>query len=306
MHSQAAAGLTGRPLVFGEVLFDRFAGEGPVLGGAPFNVAWHLQGFGQNPLFISRIGQDELGERVLEEMKSWGMDTVGMQQDPRYPTGAVQVYLEEDEPRYEILPEQAYDFIRAGEALKAARGEELSLLYQGTLAARCPTSRAALEGLAVGLRLPGFMDVNLRPPWWEKQRVDGLIKASRWVKMNEEELDLLSGFDSGGEKGEEKAAVLLKEMSLAVLIVTLGSRGAFFLQAEGCTRRPAHPVPEVVDTVGAGDAFSAVCILGLSLGWDFRVTLERSLEFASRIVGQRGAIRRDPGPYEHYRGRWAI
>ena len=308
MYSQEGTGVTGRPLVYGEVLFDRFAEEGAVLGGAPFNVAWHLQGFGLKPLFISRIGEDELGGTVLREMRSWGMDTGGIQRDSRHPTGVVQVNLEEGEPRFEILPRQAYDFIQAPAALEYVDGEGLSLMYQGTLAARHPESRAALKDLTARLKLPIFMDVNLRPPWWDKNRVDGCLQAARWVKMNEDELALLTGLGTttGAEDAEKAAAAFLKTKKLAMLVVTLGSRGAFLLQGDRKFRQPAAPVSQVVDSVGAGDAFSAVCILGLTLGWDPGLTLGRSLEFASRIVEQRGATGRDPGLYENFLERWKI
>jgi len=112
-----------RPLVFGEVLYDSFPDGSVVLGGAPFNVAWHLRGFGLNPLFISRVGDDELGERIIAAMSEWGMDTRGVQRDPGHPTGRVVVSIRNNEPSFEIVPEQAYDFI-AGEPLQALLRQE--------------------------------------------------------------------------------------------------------------------------------------------------------------------------------------
>ena len=87
-----------RITIFGEVLFDRFPDGSSVLGGAPFNVAWHLQAFGQRPLFISRIGRDRLGDTIRSAMQSWQMDVLGLQQDEIYPTGTVQVAIEQGEP----------------------------------------------------------------------------------------------------------------------------------------------------------------------------------------------------------------
>ena len=83
--------MVGQPLIFGEVLFDRFPDGSEVLGGAPFNVAWHLQGFGLRPRLISRIGEDRAGRRVVEAMDRWGLDTAGVQRDLRRPTGAVDI-----------------------------------------------------------------------------------------------------------------------------------------------------------------------------------------------------------------------
>ena len=99
------------PMVFGEVLFDCFPDGREVLGGAPFNIAWNLQAFGLSPLFISRVGDDNLGCHIQKKMVSWGMDTRGLQLDQRHPTGKVQIELTEGEPRFTILPDQAYDYI---------------------------------------------------------------------------------------------------------------------------------------------------------------------------------------------------
>ena len=97
----------GRPAVFGEVLFDRFEDGSSVLGGAPFNVVWHLQGFGLEPLLISRVGNDRLGEQVIAAMESWGMDTRGIQFDKDHPTGTVNVTLNNGQPTFDIVPERA-------------------------------------------------------------------------------------------------------------------------------------------------------------------------------------------------------
>ena len=80
-----------RPVIFGEVLFDRFPDGSAVLGGAPFNVAWNLQAFGQAPLLISRVGQDALGEQIRETMTDWSMDTSCLQSDMSHPTGIVDI-----------------------------------------------------------------------------------------------------------------------------------------------------------------------------------------------------------------------
>ncbi len=103
-----------RPLIFGEVLFDVMPDGTRVLGGAPFNVAWHLEAFGLRPLMITRVGVDESGDEVLTAMASWGMDTSGVQRDDTYPTGRVEVDLDDGEPTFHILPDQAYDHLDCG------------------------------------------------------------------------------------------------------------------------------------------------------------------------------------------------
>ena len=99
--------------VFGEVLFDHFPDGSRVLGGAPFNVAWHLQAFGQSPAFISRIGNDPEGDTIRRAMQAWGMRTDSLQIDTKHPTGRVMVELVDGEPAYDIVRPSAWDAIEA-------------------------------------------------------------------------------------------------------------------------------------------------------------------------------------------------
>ena len=123
--------MSERPCIFGEVLFDHFPDGRRVLGGAPFNVAWHLQAFGESPLLVSRIGGDPEGETVAGAMSDWGLDRSGLQVDSRLPTGRVEVSIEDGEPHYDIVHPSAWDAIEPWEP--AGR---CSLLYHGTLALR--------------------------------------------------------------------------------------------------------------------------------------------------------------------------
>ena len=298
--------LSGRPVVFGEVLFDHFIEDNSdVLGGAPFNVAWHLHGFGQAPLFISRIGADARGEAVREAMRTWGMDCAGLQGDPDHPTGTVEVDLTGDQPRFDIVPEQAYDFIDAETAAKALEDGPWALIYHGSLAARHPVSAAALEALR-GSGLPAFVDINLRPPWWSRQGVLGLLEGGRWLKLNEDELAAVLDRTVSAEGLEPVAKGLRAEHALDTLIVTLGGQGALVATERGTCRDAPPPLETVVDTVGAGDAFSAVAILGLMQGWDPATTLRRAMAFAGAICGQRGATAHDPSLYDSFREQWDV
>jgi fructokinase len=298
-QSRVGRALSGQPVIFGEVLFDRFQDGTAVLGGAPFNVAWHLQGFGLTPLLVSRVGEDALGERVRAAMSDWGMDLAGLQRDPAHPTGTVQVELVAGQPRFSILSGQAYDHIDPAAALQAIAGRTLSCLYHGTLAARHDTSRAALDGLRQA-GLPTFVDLNLRSPWWSPDGLKHVLQGARWVKLNDEELLELGGLvEHAPPAGDLTAAadVLRTRYGLALLVVTLGAEGARLLSPEALLASPAPPVEALQDTVGAGDAFSAVMLVGLHRGWSLVQMLERALAFAARICGQRGATARDPTLY---------
>lgn len=280
------------PIIFGEVLFDCF-GDDCVLGGAPFNVAWHLQGFGLAPRFISRIGRDALGEEVLELMRGWGMDTRWLQIDDTLPTGRVQVSLAHGQPTYDILDRQAYDALEPSTGLDDG-GDHL--LYHGSLALRHTGNRAALEALRAGSRV--FVDVNLRPPWWEARTLEASIAGARWLKLNDEEFALLA---RSGETPSDLAA----RLRLGAVVLTRGAQGAEVF-ADGRRYAAAAPqVAELIDAVGAGDAFSAVTLYGITSGWPWDLILERAVRFAARVCGWRGALCHDRSIYEEVVRDWS-
>lgn len=289
----------GRPIIFGEVLFDRFPDGSEVLGGAPFNAAWHLQGFGAAPLLVSRIGDDAAGRRVLRAMRDWGMDTAAVEIDPSHATGSVAIELTAGEPRYRIEPDQAYGHIAATEPAGLARP---GLLYHGSLALWRRQSRQALDALAGRLAVPVFLDVNLRPPWWQAEAVASWLDRATWAKLNLDELNQLA---AGPAPALERAAALCRQRRLQRLVVTLGGEGAFAVDPDGrCETVRPTAATAVVDMVGAGDAFAAVLMLGLLSGWEFAATLRRAQAFASAVVGVRGATVADAGFYRRFLDLW--
>jgi len=303
MTESAHRSASARPVVYGEVLFDRLP-DGAVLGGAPFNVAWHLQGFGQRPLFVSRVGQDPEGDDVFMTMTDWGMDTSGLQRDSERPTGAVQVRLSAGQPSFDILPEQAYDYIDSDQAGAALAGEPLALFYLGTLANRGLVSRETMAALRARAGVPSFVDINLRAPWWDDTILAAALQDARWVKLNDEELSAVVHRRLGPEDIADAAEELRARQGLELLIVTLGSEGAWFIGPRGRRFGEPAPVESLVDTVGAGDAFSAVTLLGLLRGWSLDATLPRALAFAARICGQRGATAANPDLYQSFLESW--
>ena len=305
--------IAGRPVVFGEVLFDHFEDGASVLGGAPFNVAWHLRGFGLSPLFISRVGTDPPGFHVRERMEAWGMDITGLQNDPDLPTGAVNVTLRQGQPEFSILPDQAYDNIQWPPA-KACLVEDAGFFfYHGSLAARSEVSHETLRSIRQFWNPPTLVDVNLRPPWWNRPQVTALLEGAQWVKLNQEELAKLMGGEPGELSGLRAMAAGLAELDSArQVVVTRGEQGACILcrGPQGFTAEPLnHQAPQgiaVVDTVGAGDAFSAILILGLYRGWSVPMVLERAVLFSAAVCGIRGAVSDDPAFYAGYRAQWAL
>jgi len=286
--------------IFGEVLFDHFPDGRRVLGGAPFNVAWHLQAFGRAPHFISRIGDDAEGRTIRGAMADWGMDLSGLQTDSRLPTGRVDISFHAGEPSYDIVRPCAYDAIEAQTIDGNCR-----FLYHGSLALR---EAASAETLAQLLKLATpqtvFVDVNLRPPWWQREHVQALLDSADWVKLNADELAQLH---PQRDPARQDAADFLEAHALRGLIVTRGADGAEILTDDG-GRYAARPEPNVavLDTVGAGDAFASVIILGLVNDWPLDQTLGRAQSFASALVGNRGATVSDPGFYQAFIQQWQL
>ena len=293
----------GRPLVFGEVLFDCFPDGRAVMGGAPFNVAWHLQGFGLAPRLVTRIGTDPQGEEVLSIMRAWGMDTRGIQRDGRHPTGRVQISMQGKAHTFDILPDQAYDFIDADAAAAAALQAQAGLIYYGSLVSRNAVSAAALKVL-LEQNFPAFVDINLRAPWWRADSLPPLFHRARWAKLNQEELIELFGEDSGNIELAALAERVRVRYGLELVILTCGADGALLVKEQQVLQGEPVAVEDLVDTVGAGDAFSAVCLLGLTHGWALGEMLKRALEFAAQICRQRGATAQDPGLYSDCLRRW--
>jgi fructokinase len=292
---------TPRPIIFGEVLFDCFPDGSVVLGGAPFNVAWHLQAFGMDPVFISRVGDDALGYRIRDTMHGWEMDTSGLQLDSAHPTGKVEIRFIAGEPEYDIIDQQAYDFIDAGAMPPLQEG---AVLYHGSLALRNAVSRSALEEIRRLYAPCVLVDVNLRNPWWQHDAILQMLEGGNWVKLNEHELTLLVHQDADPASAMMQ---LLQDYGLQLLIVTRGAAGAVALTAAGEEYQIApRDVAQVTDTVGAGDAFTSVVLLGQAQNWPLPLLLERAQQFASAIVGVRGATVNEAAFYRPFIQDWGL
>jgi len=300
--------MTGRPVVFGEVLVDRFPDGAEVLGGAPFNVAWNLRGLGLDPVLVSRVGDDDSGEAILGAMEEMGLDRSGIQRDRARPTGVVVVSIEDGEPRYDIRRDVAYDAIEP--RLPIPPGE-VAIVYHGSLALRSSATEGALAsllttGYPVG-RAPHralFFDVNLRDPFWSRNTIERWWGRAEEIKLNADELRRLVPF---ADDVERRARTVLGITEAREIHVTLGAEGALTVSREGDVRRasPASPAT-VVDTVGAGDAFSAVLIAGRLRDWSIETRIDRAVAFAAAVVGLRGATTTDPDFYARFRDAWSL
>jgi len=275
-------------LCFGEVLWDCLP-KGLFLGGAPFNVAYHLQQLGLEATMCSAVGADFLGEEIRRRMRSLGLDDVRVRTHPTLPTGVVQVELNDaGNARYEIVQPVAWDDIGVPDKISLSEIAPGALVY-GSLALRSASNRHLLAHLLRETTVPVLMDVNLRPPFDPLDRVREWAAKATVVKLNEEELERLTGLSQTALADQMEA--LSRDLGGPMICVTRGAEGAA-LWAEGSFYEAAAPKVEVRDTVGAGDAFMA----RLTSGWvngeagdDPQKTLAEACELGAMVAGSEGA-----------------
>ena len=280
-------------LVIGEALVDEFA-DGAVPGGAPFNVARSLAWLGAPVRFVSRIGADDAAGRLLLDSASrYGLDVAEAQRDATHATGRVSVHEQGDGGhRFEIHANAAWDHIQAPSVQAAG------LVYFGTLAQRAAASRAGLRSTVKRARGPVLLDLNLRPgPDLRELAAESLMLAD-WVKVNDDELaQLLAWFAPAGVEA------LMSRFALQRLVVTRGPAGYALMGPRGQTLAAGEGVgvERVVDTVGAGDAFTAMLLAGLALRRPVDATLALANRYAAAICGLRGPLPADPTVLQPWR-----
>lgn len=270
-------------LCIGEVLWDALP-AGLFLGGAPFNVACHLHMLGEDVTFASRVGDDRLGWEVRRRMSMQGMDDALLQVDPALPTGFVEVTLNENgTPAYDILEPAAWDAI----ALTDALAERAGVLVFGSLAQRRRTSREAIRALSRAAALTVF-DVNMRPPYVDRAVIEASLQQADVVKLNDEELALMSTWWGLPADEGEAARALAERFGNRAVCVTRGAEGAALWHAGTWTEHPGYTVA-VRDTVGAGDAFLAGLLHARLAGRDGREALDFACRLGAYVASQSGA-----------------
>ena len=266
-------------LGLGELLWDCFP-DRRLPGGAPANVAFHAQQLGLSAATVTRVGCDALGDEICEFLRAQGLCLDLVQRDPVHGTGTVTVEAGPGGTSYVFKPDSAWDFLEATPDLQAAASAASALCF-GTLAQRSPVSRETIHAClaATGRDCLVVYDVNLRPPFFEKTWIERSLAQARIVKLNDDEVRTLSHlFETGDSDNVQFAHWLLQHYDLELVCVTRGGDGCLLVQSDQVVDIPGVPV-KVVDTVGAGDAFTAALIQTRLSGWP----LLRCAEFANRV-----------------------
>ena len=264
---------------FGEIVFDLFEGEAH-LGGAPLNFAFYLRQLRVSVALVSAVGRDVLGERALRSLAAAGVDAAWVESGPR-PTGTVDVSLVDGEPQFTVNDGAAWEAIRFDRDLADLRP---TLLYFGTVALKTSTNRATLRTLgSLGPRHV-LLDLNLRPGRYSVDLVTAALDMATIVKMNEEEWRIVREMTS-----QESLAGLMEDFGLEMIALTRGPMPAE-LYVSGEEHVEEVPEVTVVDTIGAGDAFSAALAAGVIRGAPSRDVLRAACRTGAAAVEGSGAL----------------
>ena len=285
--------------IIGEVLYDCFPDGRQVPGGAPFNVAWNLQALGCPTSFVSAVGEDSLGNALVELSSDWGISLAGLQRKPDYATGMVEVSLNRGGHSFHIKEDAAYDHLELPEIPETDR---CGILYHGSLVCRSEKNFQTIRSLREQWTGPVFVDINIREPWFDLPRFEPLLAHVDYLKVNDNEFESLTGQALEQDSALNRMKAFMARYNIRNLIVTCGSRGAYWCDGETAHRVELDETLEIADTVGAGDAFSAVCLKGIAEGWTIGKTLCCANRFAGKICSLTGATTQDKVFYKAARG----
>ncbi len=286
----------------GEILFDKFP-DYRRIGGAPFNFVYHLQSLGLEVCFVSRIGRDPGGKEILELLHNRGLSSDYVQLDDSYRTGEVLIELDEKgNAHFNILHGVAYDHIECTQAVKSEINHS-ELIYFGSLMQRSEhgyqTVQAIFEAAGKGTKF--LYDLNLRPDSYNEKIIRRSMEKSNVVKLNDEELSTIKSLFSFAGNDQSFINALIKDYELDMVSLTRGGAGsAIYTKTEQCSITPEKKV-KVVDTVGAGDGYTAILAIGYLQAWPPEKILKTATEFAGRICGLEGALPAGQDFYTEFR-----
>lgn len=281
---------------FGEVLWDMLP-SGKLPGGAPMNVATHLQNLGIPAKMISRVGKDELGAEIKVFLESKNCTTEWIQEDETLNTGWVKVQLsEKNEATYTIVHPVAWDFIETNNTVQQLVNQASALVF-GTLASRDDTSYQTLLSILKNLpqetHVLKVFDINLRPPHYSQSLIEEFLQYADIVKLNEDELKIVAKwYDIAGDE-EKQLREISQKFDIKTLIVTKGGDGAILLRLENDGKKHFYQQAGykvvVADTIGSGDSFLAGFLKNILNGKSSEYALNFACAIGAVVASHSGA-----------------
>jgi fructokinase len=283
----------------GEILLDIY-GNHKTIGGAPFNFIYHINKLVGNTNFISAIGNDNEGQKILNFLLDENISTEFISIEQTKPTGKVIVELNEDKvPEYNIKTDVAYDFIELSESKRKKILSESKLIYFGSLCQRYEVSRKSIQSIFSQNSIL-FCDINIRQNYYSKEIIENSLNACSILKLNEEELKLITELClDKSESYQNNVKEIIKKYNIPFVSITKGANGAEIFTGKDYVSCKAKNV-DVIDTVGAGDAYSAILALGILRNLDIDKTNYLAVSFASEVCNQKGALLKDSNIYNNY------
>jgi len=272
----------------GEMLWDVFS-EGKKLGGAPLNFNHHCGQLGAPAHPVSAVGADVEGAEIRQILVSKNLPDAHVQTDTAHPTGRVNVTLQDGKPTYEILAQVAWDYIRFDQNLRDLASCADAVCF-GSLAQRSPVSRATIQAFLETMRPQTLriFDVNLRQNFYSKEVLETSLRHANILKLSDEELPTLARFHDLSGQVLEQLQALRRMFDLRLVAYTRGSEGSLLVSANHTSDHPGFPT-EVIDTVGAGDSFTATLCMGLLQNLPLAEINRRACQVASFVCSQSGA-----------------
>jgi len=279
------------PLIvaIGEVLWDVFPNQSQ-LGGAPANFAVHCAALGAQSFLVSAVGQDALGGRALAHLQDRCVNTHWVARNQTYPTGTVQVGLQNGQPTYEIVQQVAWDHIPFQDGLETLSNDAQAICF-GTLSQRSEQSLRTIQRFVgnTSSDCVRILDVNFRQNFHNEDVVKKALELATVLKLSQEEISVLRFYVGGSAQDEVFIDELLKRYQLDWVVLTQGELGACAFGRDQIIRRSGTSA-NVVNAVGAGDAFTAAFVCHLLKGDSIKTCLDQANKIGAFVVGEMGAM----------------
>lgn len=274
-------------LCFGELLWDILEDNVEIPGGAPMNVAYHLNKNNITPLIITRVGNDDRGDKMISILSNWGLETINCQIDLNHPTGTAYTHILKEEVSYEFPFPSAWDFIEWNENYIYVA--KTSVFVFGSLVARNEVSETTLYRLLEVAPYRVF-DVNLRTPHYTPDQIKKLLHFTDLLKLNENEVILLGKwFSPNSVTTIEIITVLFQLFSISEIIVTKGNEGATYYNNKNKIFNIEALSVKVADTIGSGDSFLAGFLANRMAGDDIELAMQKASVLGAFVTSQYGA-----------------